>query len=351
MKIALVGAGSSVGRYILSSDFPEFFGIYRSAKALSQLCDLGVGDSLIKVSSDDQMAKAFMGIDAVVTLINDENPHSALLSLKSVVSACDVAKVPQLIHISSASIYGSNPSAAINPNSAGASIGWNSYACGKQWQENFLKGAKLLPPSTVVLRPGLIWGPGMAWLNAPLGELKRGDAWVVEGDAPCNIVNINLLVHAILSMAKMRPKGLSFINIRDSEEYTWAEYYARISQQFDINAKVITVPQTASNSWKSNSGATRSTFPYGLGWSVLPRGLKTVVKRIVKALPKIISHHNLALKDLEHSNLHISREGWELRTARGLPARNTLLSDIQNSYSRTAAQDWQQLDKMRKWIF
>lgn len=351
MKIALIGAGSSVGRYLLALDDPRFIGIYRSPKALSQLCDLNAGPRLIRVSSAEDMARAIAGADSVVTLINDENPRNALNSLREVVEACAAAKVPQLIHLGSAAIYGAKSGQVCTSESAGPSITWNSYGAGKQWQENLLKRSRKLPPSTVVLRPGLIWGPGMAWLHAPAGEVIRGDAWIAEGDAPCNLVNINFLAHVILRLAEQRPPGLTFTNVRDRETGTWSDYYARIAAQFSVaDFQLNVVARGDATPWKGKPGAARSTFPYGLGWSVFPKPLKNLIKKIAKSLPRRI-HAGLVRVVPPGPGFSISREVWELKTADGLPPSSPMLADLQRSYPRTSEQDWAQLDALRLWMF
>lgn len=350
MKIALIGAGSSVGRHLLALDDPRFVGIYRSPKALSQLCDLDADPRLVRVSSLADMTRAVTGCDTVVTLINDENPRNALASLKEVVQACADARVPQLIHLGSAAIYGARPAQAQAVDSAGPSVTWNSYGAGKQWQENFLKACLTLPTSTVVLRPGLIWGPGMAWLHVPAGEALRGDAWVVEGDAPCNLININLLAHAIMHLAGTRPAGLTFTNLRDRETFTWSQYYARIAEAFDVkDFRITKVGRLNPTPWKGQAGAARSTFPWGLGWSVMPKPLKNAIKKAVKAVPRSVQARDVAL-ERPTPGFAISREVWELKTADGLPPSSPLLSELQASYPRTSEQDWAELDVLRDWM-
>ncbi len=352
MKIALIGAGSSVGRHLLARTDDRFFGIYRSEKALSQLCDLDIGPRLARVADQAELVNALRGSDAAVSLINDENPRSALKSLIQAVDACELAGVPQLIHMSSAAIYGRNPQLARTVESGGPLISWNSYAAGKQWQENYLKRNMNRLTSTVILRPGLIWGPGMAWLHAPAGELLRREAWIVEGDALCNLVNINFLSHAILQLSELRSPGLSCSNIYDRERLTWAQYYHCIAEHLGIQADSIQVlPKAFIPPWVATPRAARYVFPLGIGWSVSPRPLKDFVKGVLRALPKGKASASVSLEPLDTAHLAINRELWELKTMKDLPPAGPILDDLYKSYTRTSEQDWDEVNELRTWMW
>jgi nucleoside-diphosphate-sugar epimerase len=349
MKIALIWAGSSVGRALLSKNDNRLKGIYRSPKALSQLCDLDVNFQLVKISSTLDMMNAISGCDTVITLINDTNPLSALRSLKDVVEACRLANIPQLIHLSSAAIYGSTPARAALVDSPGASLTWNSYSAGKQWQEDFLKKCKDLPTSVVIIRPGLIWGPGMAWLNTPANEIVRGEAWVADGDASCNLLNINFLTHSLYYLASNPTSGLSYVNLRDRESLTWTDYYSRIARLLQIEHYCIgKIPRSSGHPWKGNKGTARSIFPFGLGWSVLPLFLKRIIKNFVGLLPRKRLPSEVRIEAL-NPKYSISREAWELKTADGLPPSNALLKELQESYERSSDEDWSELNYLREW--
>jgi len=352
MKIALIGAGSSVGRHLLSQRDDRFFGIYRSERALSQLCDLNIAPRLVRATDQAELVGALKGSDAAVTLINDENPRAALTSLSQAVDACELAGVPQLIHIASAAIYGRNPEKARTVASSGPLITWNSYAAGKQWQENYLRHNKNRLPSIVILRPGLIWGPGMAWLHVPAGELLRREAWIVEGDAVCNLVNINFLSQAVLRLAERRPPGLSFCNIYDRERLTWRQYYLRIAEHLGISDRNIhVVTRGFIPPWLGKPRAARYLFPLGIGWSVSPRLIKNIVKGVARALPKRRALPSILLEPLDTAHLAINREAWELKTMKGLPPAGPILDDLYVSYRRTSEQDWGELNTLRTWMW
>lgn len=351
MKIGLIGAGSSVGRYLLAEESGSFFGIYRSERALSQLCDKNLAARLVRAVDADDLINALRGCDAVVTLINDENPQAALDSLRQAVKACAAANVKRLIHMSSAAIYGRAAERALNVDAGGATLSWSSYAAGKQWQENFLKANTHVLPSILVLRPGLIWGPGMAWFHAPAGEVLRGEAWIAEGDSPCNLVHIRLLTYAIKHFAQSAPAGLNFCNIYDRERLTWSEYYQGIARSFGVACNIQMVPRKQVPPWLKGGNAARYIFPVGLAWSILPKPLKNFVKTVVRSIPRSRKVGEVVLDTGTVPHLSINREVWELKTARTLPPAGELLEKLYESYPFTERDHWADVESLRSWMW
>lgn len=343
LKIALVGAGSSVGRYFISQEPNSFLGIYRSDKSLSQLCDQHTNINLLRARSDDDLLQIFKEVETVVCLINDTNPLTALKNLKKIIKLSNIAGVSQFIHLSSHSIYNGQSTAPKHLTSKGRIFKWNSYALGKQWQENFLLSAKELPRSTIILRPGLIWGPGMAWTNIIAKEVLTDNAWMINQNNYCNIVNINFLLHAVTYFSKTKPFGLHLINLSDNENLTWEDYYLRIAESLGVKLRFKILSDSECKAWKSNNGYLRSLFPIGIIWSVLPAPLKYFIKKIVTAIPsnsKIFSmshnSHNFFLSK-------ITREIVELKSTNFLPIKSSFDEELYRTYGRSQQDDLNQI--------
>lgn len=322
-KIALLGAGSSVGRFILERTGDEVIGIYRSHRALSQLCDLNLGPRLKKASGVKELADALRGCSTAVNLVNDENPARAQASLTELFQACVDAGVSQLIHVSSATVYGCDAAKVTRLDEAPRGLTWSSYAIGKRWQEKVVKRAASLLPSVVVLRPGLIWGPGMAWLHKPASELARGEAWVVEGNARANLVHVSLLFDAIMYFAKEVPRGLHYCNVADRRPVTWRQYYQKIAVALGLPADtpIQTVPHRR-GIWRKGIKSLRYMFPFGIGWSVLPAEPKTLVKSVLR--PLFVSRAPIR-PHWGPPGVAVDREAWELKAFDGvLPADSHL---------------------------
>ena len=351
MKIALIGAGSSVGRYLLSRE-KNYLGIYRTEHALSQLCDLSVAERLIKAGDDASLTAALRGCDAAVTLINDENPRQALASLRQAAAACEAAGVPQLIHLSSAAIYGRHAHQVRSENAGTLLPSWSSYATGKQWQESFLKRDRNRQiPSVVVLRPGLIWGPNMAWFRNPAAEVVRGNAWIAEGDGDCNLAHISLVANAISYFTRTRPSGLTFCNLYDEEALAWSEYYRRIAKQLGISdIHLHVVPRRAVPLWLRSPRALRSTFPLGLLWSIAPRPFKNLVKSTVQCMQADDQRARVFIKENGNPQLNLNRETWELKTAKGRPIGTHHLDVLRDEHCQSSLDNWAELSQLRPWM-
>jgi nucleoside-diphosphate-sugar epimerase len=352
MKIALIGAGSSVGRYLLARE-KNYIGIYRSDRALSQLCDLALGDRLIKAADAASLAKALQGCDAAVTLVNDENPRGALASLQQAVGACASAKVPQLIHLSSASIYGCHPDRARSEHAEFRMPSWNSYANGKQWQELFLQRGGAQPLSSViVLRPGLIWGPDMAWLRNPAAEVVRGNAWIAEGDGSCNLAHISLVAEAISYFTREKTQGLTYLNLYDEEVLTWGQYYQRLADKLGVaNHRLHVIPKHVVPLWLRTPRAVRSIFPFGLAWSTAPKSVKNFVKATARAMQARDHHGRVIIGQNGFVPPAITREVWELKTAKGRPPASRHLELLHQINRRFSAENWSEISQLRRWMW
>ncbi len=347
-KIALLGAGSSVGRYILSSTGPNVVGIIRSNRALSQLCDLNLGNRLIVAEDCAALSDALNGCCSVVNLVNDANPFSAKRSLSALIEACVAAKVPQLIHISSAAVYGPRAGEVNGLDDCLWWPSWSSYAIGKRWQESVIKKNAHRFPSVVVLRPGLIWGPGMAWLNGPACELARGIAWVVEGDSKCNLVNIGFLKHAILELVSIQPGGLVWCNIADKKRLTWSAYYQAIASELGLGTAKIEVLPRQRFKWWSGAKSLRYVWPFGLGWSIATPSQKSLVKKILR---RPINHYlSCKVTGGKAWSVCINRETWELKSFDGLLPGCELNERLHASFKLSVSEQWGEVKALRPWF-
>jgi nucleoside-diphosphate-sugar epimerase len=332
IKIALLGAGSSVARYILSRSGEEVIGIYRSHRALSQLCDLNLGSRLKKASTQGELIAALRGCQTAVNMVNDENPLRARQSLANLIDASASAGVKQIIHMSSSAVYGCRAAEVTLLDEAHNGPTWSSYAAGKRWQEALLKRKVGRLPSLVVLRPGLIWGPGMAWLHRPASELVRGDAWIVEGDAVCNLVHVSLVYRAINYFAQETPSGLHFCNIADRQRIRWQDYYRRIAVALKLSDDILikTVPRK-SLIWWQGVKSLRYVFPFGVCWSVLPPGPKGFVK--LSLLPLTMGAKVATPLYWGPSPVAVDRESWELKAFDGSLPGNRHLEKLHEAHS------------------
>jgi hypothetical protein len=145
--------------------------------------------------------------------------------------ACAKARVRQLIHLSSAVVFGRVENPSTNDDSNPDTRSWMLYARGKANAEVWLRDQIGKPElQVVVLRPGLIWGPGSNWSEMVGDQLLHGRAVLSNGGKGiANLVFVDNLARIILAVAS-RPTGPSgFYNVGDNETVTWQEYYAGLA--------------------------------------------------------------------------------------------------------------------------
>jgi nucleoside-diphosphate-sugar epimerase len=115
------------------------------------------------------------------------------------------------------------------------------YARQKGLVENFLRermsDGRL---AIVVLRPGLVWGPGSPWLLDPARELVSGTAYLVgDGGGVCNLMYVDNLVRSIDAVVGHRPRVSGFFNVADDEPMTWRKYYGALAACLGVDMATV----------------------------------------------------------------------------------------------------------------
>ena len=95
---------------------------------------------------------------------------------------------------------------------------------------------------TVILRPGLIWGPGSGWLVAPAQALIGGTAFLFnEGRGICNLIHVDNLIEHLLQLARSDDIESGVFNVSDPETLTWADYYRAIARETGADPSAISM--------------------------------------------------------------------------------------------------------------
>jgi hypothetical protein len=145
--------------------------------------------------------------------------------------ACLKAGVSQLIHISSAAVFGRVEDPSTHDDSPPDTRSWMLYAREKAKAEVWLAERRAKDSMrVVVLRPGLIWGPGARWSEMVGDQLLHGRAVLSNsGNGIANLIFVDNLARVILAAASC-PEGPSgSYNIADNETVTWRQYYTGLA--------------------------------------------------------------------------------------------------------------------------
>ena len=232
--LAVLGAGGFVGSRLLQMISMCGRGkatpVLRSFRGLARL-GVAVPEACITDTQDlAALSKAFHGCKTVVILTMGDQVR-ILDDTQLIYAACVKAGVGQLIHVSSAVVFGRVIDPSIDDDSPPDTDSWLLYARGKAKAEVWLREQfSKQSIQIVVLRPGQIWGPGSNWSEMVGDQLIHGNAALSNGGKGiANLIFVDNLVRLIMTVSEY-PNGPSgFYNAADAETVTWQDYYAGLA--------------------------------------------------------------------------------------------------------------------------
>jgi nucleoside-diphosphate-sugar epimerase len=159
---------------------------------------------------------------------------------QSIHAACQKAGVPLFVHMSSAEVFGRAEAHDLNDDSVPDGKHWMEYARAKSAAEAWLRSQSDGPVQTVILRPGLIWGPGSGWLVEPAKALIDGTAYLLNsGRGICNLIHVDNLIEHLVQLAKSAAPRSGVFNIADNETLSWADYYRAVAREVAVDPSTI----------------------------------------------------------------------------------------------------------------
>jgi nucleoside-diphosphate-sugar epimerase len=225
--ILVLGAGGFIGRNLTdslaSSDWANPIAAGRSAGGDTSAA---VRSLRLDASDEPALARAMESVDGVVNCVagSAQGMIEVARALTRVAAGLRIA--PRIVHLSSMAVYGS-VSGLIDESAALA--GMDPYARAKIVTEQLMSRC----PSAVVLRPGIVYGPGgrqwteriARWLYAHrMGDL--GPA----GDGYCNLLYVGDLVQAIMQALRLSDAGGQVFNAAMAQPPTWNDYFVRFGR-------------------------------------------------------------------------------------------------------------------------
>jgi nucleoside-diphosphate-sugar epimerase len=235
--IAVVGAGGFVGARLLEmaalSGRDDVVPIVRGFHSVARSANLGVRHRLGDASRPATLARAFDGCEAVVNLTTGD-PAEIVRATSQIYDAAVAAGARVLVHLSSATVYGQVDRADLPDDAPPLRDHWMPYAREKARAEDHLR-ARMADGrlAVVVLRPGLVWGPGSPWVLGPATDLVRGTAYLVgDGAGICDLMYVDDLVRAIHAAVRAPVPG--FYHAADDELPTWRAYYTALADGLGV---------------------------------------------------------------------------------------------------------------------
>ncbi|KDF00403.1 hypothetical protein Y900_015990 [Mycolicibacterium aromaticivorans JS19b1 = JCM 16368] len=243
MPIAIIGAASFVGarlveRAELLGDLP-IVPIVRSPRSQGRLARFGARLALGDAGDAPSLVPLLRGCGMVVNLTLADD-RRILGDVQAMYTACQEAEVPLFVHMSSAEVFGRAEEPELNDDSVADSPHWMEYAHGKRAAEAWLRAQPEGAVKVVILRPGLVWGPGAGWVVDPAKALLEGTAYLFnEGRGICNLIHVDNLMEHLVQLAKSPHARSGIFNISDAETHTWADFYRAIAHEVGVDPSTI----------------------------------------------------------------------------------------------------------------
>ncbi len=229
----------------------EIVPVVRSCRSLARLSKFGVQPRWGDIAHHETIRPALRGCGVVVNLTVGDYTQIAA-NTATLYDACVAEQVRLLIHLSSAEVFGRAENPNLHDDSEPDLRHWMAYARGKGRAELELRSRMSGGPlAVVVLRPGLVWGPGSPWIVEPAGDLLSRQAWLTDGGTGiCNLIYVDNLVGAIGRVEQHPAPPSGFYNVADRETVTWADYYRELSRRLGVEYD--RVPHLASGKYSPN---------------------------------------------------------------------------------------------------
>jgi len=223
--VGVIGASGFVGSTFVETlrDSPDFqirpF-IHSSGNAW-RLARHGIDLHSIDLMSPETLASAIDGCSHIVNC--SRGPAEVMIKgLSNLLEACRQTGVERFVHLSSVAVYTPPfPSEPIKE-SFGQHASKGTYGGNKIAQDQLVLEAQRKGLSSVVLCPPNITGPYSTFLINFVQLMRSGRLGLVEeGIAPCVMVDVRNLVHAMTLALSVESADGQRIFVTDDEEVSW----------------------------------------------------------------------------------------------------------------------------------
>lgn len=231
-RIVVFGASGFVGarlvERLMQAGNCEVIPVVHSSGNAWRVTRLPLSVRTVDLLAPEKLQAALEGASHVVNCTRGDD-KVMLDGFKSLLSACSSQRVNRFVHLSSVAVYGDPPPPESCVESGPANPIRGSYGWIKLKQDEMLQSAARSGLASVALCPPNIGGPYSLFLVALMNGLRRGRVPLVDGGgSPCNLVDVDNLVHSIELALDNGPSDGRRLFITDAHTPTWAEVVSEL---------------------------------------------------------------------------------------------------------------------------
>lgn len=235
MKVLVLGGSGHIGRRLLemlhNTSWATPTGASRQKNSANGTENLRASWLELDTRDAGQLAVALKNFDAIVNCVAGD-AASISEGMRTLVDAALKAGSPRIVHLSTMSVYG--PAEGLTREDAPRDPGLGWYGRAKCEAETSLEEFARRGGTTVMLRPGCVFGPGSElwvgrigrWLQSGrLGDLgTAGDGW-------SNLVHVDDVCQALLVALQLpvAPGELPTFNLAAPDSPRWNDYFVDLA--------------------------------------------------------------------------------------------------------------------------
>lgn len=221
MNVLVVGANGYVGRRVV--DLLTRSGTTQPVRGVRKATPGAAPVRLFDATDTASSKAAVEGMQAVVNCVLG-SPDTMIRSTEALIAAALHHGARRFVHLSSIAVFGSREGLIDEESPQGEGV--NAYGAAKVQCEILVRAAQERGLETIILRPGLICGPGSHPWTLRIGRLLRqhrlGDLGA-RGDGFANLIAVEDVAAAIASALTCEGTGRSY-NLAMPDPPRWNRY-------------------------------------------------------------------------------------------------------------------------------